>query len=312
MKVAIKIGTRGSNLALWQANWVKSALMEHHLGLSAEVIPIKTTGDKVLDVPLSRVGGSGLFIKEIETVLANGRIDLAVHSMKDMPAQLHTGLCIGAVPHREIANDALVSKNRIPLSGLPLGAQIGTSSLRRASQLLHLRPDFRILPLRGNLETRIKKLSAGELDAVVLAAAGMKRLNLENDITETIDINTLIPAVGQGALCVEIRTNDPDIQEIVSVLDHPESRAVITCERAFLARLEGGCQVPLAAYAGIRDKTLTISGMVAELDGSTLYKETLLGPALDPASIGTALADKLIRMGAKEILTKLTPQGTPS
>ncbi len=312
MKPSLKIGTRGSTLALWQAYWVKSALLAHHSGLSAEVLPIKTIGDKILDVPLSKVGGSGLFVKEIETVLADGGIDLAVHSMKDMPAQIVKGLCIGAVPQREIPNDALVSKNRTPLSGLPLGARIGTSSLRRASQMLHLRPDFKILPLRGNLETRVKKLSAGEFDAVVVAAAGMRRLNREHEITEYIDIHTLIPAVGQGALCIEVRNNDPEMLRIVSVLDHAETRAAVTCERAFLARLEGGCQVPIAAYAEITNNTLTISGMVAELDGSVLYQETLSGPASNPAALGAALAEKLIQRGAEKILAKLHPKGIPS
>jgi hydroxymethylbilane synthase len=305
MKPVIKIGTRGSALALWQANWVKSALLEHHPSIPVEIETIKTTGDKILDVPLARVGGKGLFVKEIEESLTGGRIDLAVHSMKDMPAEIPEGLCIGAVPKREIPNDVLISKDKCPLSGLPVGARIGTSSLRRASQLLYLRSDFEIVPLRGNLDTRIRKLETEKLDAVVLAAAGVRRLNLEEKITEYINPDTLIPAVGQGALCIEIRENDPDIQAVVSVLDHAETRSVITCERAFLARLEGGCQVPMAAYGTVNHETLHVLGMVAELDGSIVYKETRSGPVSTPEAIGTGLAERLLDMGAGEILAKL-------
>lgn len=305
MKQAIKIGTRGSKLALWQANWVKSALGKHYPEISVEIQTIKTTGDKILDVPLAKVGGKGLFVKEIEEALLDGRVDVAVHSMKDMPADLPDGLCIGAVPEREIPNDVLISNNGKALCDLPKGARVGTSSLRRAAQLLAIRPDLAILPLRGNLDTRIKKLESNQLDAIVLAAAGVKRLNLADKITQHLNVDLLIPAVGQGALCIEIRENDPEVSSIVSVLDHFETNRVVAGERAFLARLEGGCQVPMAAHGEIKESALTISGMVAAIDGSGVFKQTVSGPVSSAEQIGVELAERLIDMGAGEILEKL-------
>lgn len=306
MKSDITIGTRGSALALWQAEWVKSTLIRHHPSLSVRLEIIKTKGDKILDVPLAKVGGKGLFVKEIEEAMLNGKIDIAVHSMKDMPAEIPDGLHIGAVPERETPNDVLISRHNLPLSRLPDGAKIGTSSLRRSSQLLNLRPDFVIEPLRGNLGTRIKKLETEGLDAIVLAAAGVKRLNMEDAISEYIDLKALLPAVGQGALCIESRKNDPDIRKILSKLDHPVTHQVITGERAFLHRLEGGCQVPMAAYGTIKDAELTITGLVAEIDGSNVIKQVITGPATNAKKIGTELAERLINMGAGEILDKLS------
>jgi len=306
MKSTVTIGTRGSKLALWQANWVKSAIIGHFPSLDVSLEIIKTKGDKILDVPLAKVGGKGLFVKEIEEALIDGRIDLAVHSMKDMPAKIPEGLCIGAVPEREIPNDVLISHHDLPLSSLPMGAKIGTSSLRRASQLLSARPDITIMPLRGNLDTRIKKLESKQFDAIVLAAAGVKRLHLEDKITEYIDLDTLIPAVGQGALCIETRDNDPDIRVFVEKLDHFATNRVAACERAFLIRLEGGCQVPMAAYGTIKGDILTINGMVGETDGSKILKQTVSGPVANAEQIGTELADRLIDMGAGEILERLT------
>jgi hydroxymethylbilane synthase len=308
MKPHITIGTRGSALALWQAQWVKATLIRLHPFLSVSLEIIKTKGDKIIDVPLAKVGGKGLFVKEIEEALLHGKIDLAVHSMKDMPAEIPDGLCIAAVPEREIPNDVLISKNDLPLSELPHGARIGTSSLRRSSQLLNCRPDFIIEPLRGNLGTRIKKLETEGLDTIVLAAAGVKRLNLEDKISEYIDLETLLPAVGQGALCIETRENDPDIHEIVSRLDHLVTHQIITGERAFLHRLEGGCQVPMAAYGTIAGDTITITGMVAEIDGSKIIKQVITGPVTDAEKIGTELAEHLIDMGAGEILNRLTQE----
>jgi hydroxymethylbilane synthase len=305
MKSRITIGTRGSQLALWQANWVKSAIIKHYPSLTVTLEIIKTKGDKILDVPLAKVGGKGLFVKEIEAALLDGRIDLAVHSMKDMPAQIPEGLCIGAVPEREIPNDVLISYDGLPLALLPKGAKIGTSSLRRASQILNARPDLQILSLRGNLNTRINKLEANQFDAIVLAAAGVKRLLLEHKIAEYIDVNTLIPAVGQGALCIEVRDQDPDTNAIVKKLDHFETNRVSCCERAFLKRLEGGCQVPMAAYGTISNDTLTINGMVAEIDGSNVIKQTVSGPVSAAERIGTELAERLIDRGAGDILDKL-------
>ncbi|MFZ2807474.1 MAG: hydroxymethylbilane synthase [Desulfosalsimonadaceae bacterium] len=305
MKNHIIIGTRGSALALWQANWVKSELIRRHPALSVDMSIIKTKGDIILDVPLAKVGGKGLFVKEIEEALMDGRIDLAVHSMKDMPAEIPDGLCIAAVPERENPRDVLISRDHIPLSRLPEGARIGTSSLRRASQLRFARPDIEILPLRGNLNTRIQKLETGGLDAVVLAAAGVKRLNLEEKISEYIDFDVLLPAVGQGALCIETRQQDADTRALVDVLDHALTHQIILAERAFLHRLEGGCQVPMAAYGTIHGAELTLTGMVAEIDGSGIIKDVITGPATDARQIGIALAERLIGKGAGDILDRL-------
>lgn len=305
MDKTLKIGTRGSKLALWQANWVKSSLEVKHPSLSIELETIKTKGDKILDVPLAKVGGKGLFVKEIEEALLNGRIDLAVHSMKDMPGEIPKGLCIGAIPQREIPQDVLISRNKKSLSKLGTGAKIGTSSLRRQAQLLHARPDLVVLPLRGNLDTRLKKLETENLDAIILAAAGVKRLGLENRITEYLDENIMLPAVGQGALCIEVRQNDPLVEPIVATLEHPKTRGVILGERAFLNRLEGGCQVPIAAYGKIDKNIFTLSGLVATIDGRTLIKETFSGPENSSEMIGVELAERLISMGAKTIMDNL-------
>ena len=301
----IKIGTRGSKLALWQANWVKSALNAGNTSIAVELVPIKTRGDKILDVPLAKVGGKGLFVKEIEDALLNGRIDLAVHSMKDMPSEIPDGLCVGAIPEREIPQDVLISKKGLLLHDLMPGARIGTSSLRRSAQLLHARPDLVILPLRGNLDTRLKKLETENLDAIILAAAGVKRLGLENRITEYIDENIMLPAVGQGALCIEIRQNDPEIEPIIAALNHQESWTVVMGERAFLNRLEGGCQVPIAAHGKLEKNTFTLCGLVAAVDGTTIIKETLSGPEDSSESIGVNLANRLLSMGAKTIMENL-------
>ncbi len=303
----IKIGTRGSKLALWQANWVKSALNAGNTSIAVELVPIKTRGDKILDVPLAKVGGKGLFVKEIEDALLNGRIDLAVHSMKDMPSEIPDGLCVGAIPEREIPQDVLISKKGLLLHDLMPGARVGTSSLRRSAQLLHARPDLVILPLRGNLDTRIKKLETENLDAIILAAAGVKRLGLENRITEYLDENVMLPAVGQGALCIEIRQNDPEIEPIIAALNHQETWTVVMGERAFLNRLEGGCQVPIAAHGKLEKNTFTLCGLVAAVDGTTIIKETLSGPEDSSESIGVNLANRLLSMGAKTIMENLYP-----
>ncbi len=301
----IKIGTRGSKLALWQANWIKTELNKNTPTFSIEIVIIKTKGDKILDVPLAKVGGKGLFVKEIEEALLDGRIDLAVHSMKDMPADLPEDLCIGPVPKRENPADVLISKNGFLLSELEPQARIGTSSLRRASQIKHAKPDFIILPLRGNLDTRIKKLETGDLDAIVLAAAGVKRLNLERRITEYLDYDIMLPAVGQGALCIEIRKHDLEIEKIVSKLNHPETRAVVMGERAFLRTLGGSCQVPVAAYGEINKNSFTLSGLVADIDGKIIIKDTITGPEDSSESLGIMLAQRLLLMGADKILEKL-------
>jgi len=306
MEKIIKIGTRGSKLALWQANWVEAALKIGHPSLSVELVTIKTQGDKILDVPLAKVGGKGLFVKEIEEALLNGLIDLAVHSMKDMPAEIPNGLCIGAIPKRETPQDVLISREGLLLSQLRQNARLGTSSLRRTAQLLHARPDLVVLPLRGNLDTRLKKLETEKLDAIILAAAGVKRLGLEHRITEYLDEKVMLPAVGQGALCIEIRENDPEVESIIALLEHHETRTVVMGERAFLNRLEGGCQVPIAAHGKIAKNTFTLCGLVATVDGTTVIRETLSGHKDSSAIIGVKLADRLAEMGAKTIMENLT------
>jgi len=301
----INIGTRGSQLALWQANWTRTAIMEKFPGTTVELVIIKTKGDKILDVPLAKVGGKGLFVKEIEDAMLDGRIDIAVHSMKDMPARIPEGLCIGAVPERETPHDALVSSNRLPLDRLPRGARVGTSSLRRGAQLKGIRPDIEIIPLRGNLDTRLKKLDTQDLDAIILAAAGLKRMGLEDRISQYIDDTVMLPAVGQGALCIECRENDPVIAPVMAALNHSETRTVVMGERAFLNRLEGGCQVPIAAHGKLSGKTITLSGLVASLDGVTVIRESISGPARNAEQIGVSLAERLIAKGAGPILESL-------
>ena len=301
----ITIGTRGSQLALWQANWVKNAVRGHHPDLGVKLAIIKTKGDKILDVPLAKVGGKGLFVKEIEEALLDGRIDLAVHSMKDMPADIPGGLCIGAIPEREEARDVLITRNRLPLDRLRRGARVGTSSLRRSAQLLRARPDITIVPLRGNLDTRLKKLESESMDAIVLAAAGVRRLGLADRITQIIDGSVMLPAVGQGALCIEIRENDSRIAPVVADLDHLSTRQAVMGERAFLNRLEGGCQVPIAGHGVIGNKGYTLTGLVCEVDGSHQVKQSQTGPETRSEQIGIELADALLAMGAGEILERL-------
>jgi hydroxymethylbilane synthase len=309
MAATIRIGTRGSKLALWQANWVKEALEKQCHGVACELVIIKTKGDKILDVPLAKVGGKGLFVKEIEEALLDGRIDLAVHSMKDMPAEIPAGLCIGAVPEREQPQDALVTCNHARHTGgletLPQGARVGTSSLRRSAQLLHQRPDIQICGLRGNLDTRLRKLDSENLDAIVLAAAGLRRLGYADRIGVLLDETVMLPAVGQGALCIECRSGDPDLQPLMEQLDHPPTHTVVRAERAFLHHLEGGCQVPIAGHGRLDADELTLTGLVAGLDGQTMIKASLSGPATDPKILGVRLAERLLERGADTLLEAL-------
>jgi hydroxymethylbilane synthase len=301
----IKIGTRGSQLALWQANWVKDTLCANVDNLEVELVTIKTKGDKILDVPLAKVGGKGLFVKEIEDAILSGRVDLAVHSMKDMPAKIPTGLCIGAVPERENPADVLISQNHKKLKDFPNGARIGTSSLRRAAQLLYVRKDLTILPLRGNLDTRMQKLKTENLDAIVLAAAGVNRLGLSAQISEQLDHEVMLPAVGQGALCIEMRENDAKMSELIQTLDDLQTRQVVLGERAFLNRLEGGCQIPVAGHGRIENNEFVFEGLVAETDGSVMIRESHCGPLKDSEKIGIELAEHLLERGADEILANL-------
>ena len=305
MKERIIIGTRGSKLALWQANWVKSSIEAEFKSTKVEIKIIKTKGDKILDVPLAKVGGKGLFVKEIEDALLNNSIDMAVHSMKDMPAIVPEGLCIGAVPERANSVDVLISKNGEKFSELSSGARMGTSSLRRSAQLLSARPDLKILPMRGNLDTRLKKLETEDIDAIVLAAAGVKRLGYESRITEFFDKNFMLPAVGQGALCIEIRENDSFIKPVIDFLDHETTRIAVMGERSFLKRLEGGCQVPIAAWAVVNKIGFHITGMVASVDGTRVIRESVSGSVDMAEDTGIELANKLISLGAKNILDNI-------
>lgn len=299
------IGTRGSKLALWQANWVKSEIEKKNSSIKVELKIIKTRGDKILDVPLAMVGGKGLFVKEIEDALLNGKIDLAVHSMKDMPAEIPDGLYIGAIPERENPRDVLISTKGTPFSGLSSGARVGTSSLRRSAQLLYAHPELKIVPLRGNLDTRLRKLEANDMDAIILAAAGVKRLGLANRITEYINTDIMLPAVGQGALCIEIRENDPSTELLISALEHGISRTAVLGERAFSNHLEGGCQVPIAAHGTVQNNRFFLCGLVADIDGKELIRESLDGPEKSSEEIGIELAERLLSRGAQRILDKV-------
>ena len=301
----LRIGTRGSALALWQAEWVKSQLLAGQQELMVELVVIKTTGDKILDVPLAMVGGKGLFVKEIEEALLDGRADLAVHSVKDMPAELPQGLHLAAMPPREDPRDALISKNGADLDKLPHGARVGTSSLRRAAQLLHLRPDLHIETLRGNVDTRLRKLKTEGLDAIVLAAAGLKRMELSRVISEYLEPERILPAVGQGALGIETRIADVFTNEIVASLIHQQTVITVRAERAFLKRLEGGCQVPIGAYATTEDETLILTGIVADLKGVRLIRKAMRGDIRQPEVVGESLAEVVLESGGREILAEI-------
>jgi hydroxymethylbilane synthase len=305
MATHLRIGTRGSALALWQANWVKTALLQKHPDLSIELVIIKTQGDKIQDVPLANIGSSALFVKEIETALSEITVDLAVHSMKDMPSRLAEGLCVGAVPERENPADVLISKNNRLFYDLPPGAIIGTSSLRRGAQLKHARKDIDIVPLRGNLDTRIRKLDTENMDAIVVAAAGIRRLHFENRITEYLSDSLMLPAVGQGALCIEIRESDKDTAAIVSALDHPPTHAAVSAERSFLGQLGGTCQVPLAAHGRIQNNMILLDGLVAALDGNTILRDSISGPVEQAETLGVTLSQRLIALGADQILNDI-------
>jgi len=301
----LRIGTRGSALALWQAEWVKSQLLGGQQELIVELVVIKTTGDKILDVPLAMVGGKGLFVKEIEEALLDGRADLAVHSVKDMPAELPEGLHLAAMPPREDPRDALISKDGAGLDTLPHGARVGTSSLRRAAQLLHLRPDLRIETLRGNVDTRLRKLESEGLDAIVLAAAGLKRMEQSQVISEYLEPERIVPAVGQGALGIETRIGDVSTNEIVASLIHQQTVTTVRAERAFLKRLEGGCQVPIGGYATMEGETLILTGMVADLKGVRLIRKEIRGDARQPELVGESLAEVVLESGGREILAEI-------
>jgi len=304
----IRIGTRGSPLALWQANWIKSCLEKERSELQVDLVRIKTSGDKMQYVSLSKIGGKGLFIKEIEEALMRNDIDIAVHSMKDVPVKLPRGLDISIITEREDPRDALVSNNGIKLADLPKGARIGTGSLRRQTQLLSYRPDFKIMPLRGNLETRLNKLETEGLDAIILAAAGLNRLKMADRITEFIDPDIMLPGIGQGAVGIELRLNDTFSMMMTMPLDHEPTHTALLAERAFLQKLEGGCQVPIGGYATINDEILTLKGLVASLDGKQIFKAEKSGPTQDAEQIGKTLGKEILQMGADKVLKEIYSQ----
>lgn len=309
----IIIGSRGSALALWQANWVKSQLEELHPGLEVEIKIIKTSGDRIQDVPLAGIGGKGLFVKEIEEAMLRREVDVAVHSMKDVPVRLPHGLGISAVAERENPFDALISRNGVKLDDLPKNAKIGTGSSRRSSQLLKYRSDLQIVPLRGNIDTRIKKLDSEGLDAIILAAAGLRRMGWEDRITEVISPKIILPAMGQGTLGMETRKNDHETLAALVDLDHERTHLALDAERAFVDELEGGCQVPIGAYATLNDEgdELSVKGVVSSLDGKTVYQLDKQGSPMDAKNLGRELGKDILKMGADKILKEIYQRSGP-
>ena len=301
----LTIGSRGSPLALWQANWVKDLLLGHHSDLAVDIKIIKTSGDRIQDVPLAKIGGKGLFVKEIEEGLLKREVDFAVHSMKDMPIIFPVNLCIACVTKRENPFDALISRNNIKLDDLPKGAKIGTGSLRRMSQLLYYRPDLNLVPLRGNLETRLKKLETEGLDAIILAAAGLIRLGWKDCITEIIPPEILLPAMGQGAVGIETRKNDVDNQILLADMDDEQTHYALDAERALVSQLEGGCNVPIGSFATLNGDQITLRGLVASLDGKTMYKKELTDLKTNAVALGRRMGDELIEMGADRIMQEI-------
>ncbi len=298
----IIVGSRDSALAMWQTNWVVDNLKRLNPHYSFRILSMKTQGDKILDVALAKIGDKGLFTKELELAMLNGEIDMAVHSMKDLPTVLPRGLTIGAICERVDPRDVVISREGIPLDRLPKGARIGTSSLRRCAQLLHYRPDLKLDPLRGNLNTRMAKLERQNLDAIILAAAGVERLGWGDRITERLSTDICLPAVGQGSIGIEIREDDREVYEVVRTLNHFPSEAAIKAERALLKKLEGGCQIPIGALGTVEGDRLTLYGVVASLDGKDLVRSSISGPATEAEALGEKLAAQVIEMGADKIL----------
>ncbi|GAA0355379.1 hydroxymethylbilane synthase [Bacillus horti] len=307
MKRTIVIGSRKSALALTQTKWVIKQLEGLGLPYHFEIKEMVTKGDQILDVMLSKVGGKGLFVKEIEQAMLDEEIDCAVHSMKDMPAVLPAGLTIGCIPRRVDARDVLISNQGVTLEQLPAGSVIGTSSLRRSAQLLALRPDLEVKWIRGNIDTRMRKLKEEEYDAIILAAAGLERMGWsEETVTQFLEPEHCLPAVGQGALGIECRLQDEDLIQLLQRIHHTQTGIEVQAERAFLARIEGGCQVPVAAYAKMVDGQVTLTGLVGKPDGTKLIKENVVGA--EPSQAGKELADRLFAQGAKEILDEVRSQ----
>ncbi|MEG0404597.1 MAG: hydroxymethylbilane synthase [Acinetobacter sp.] len=302
----LKIATRQSPLALWQAEHIRARLNALYPDLTVELVKFVTQGDKILDTPLAKIGGKGLFVKELEAALLDGRADLAVHSMKDVPMHLPEGLTLAVICEREDPLDAFVSNHYLHFDELPLGAKVGTSSLRRKCQILQLRPDIEIVDLRGNVGTRLSKLDDGLYDAIILASAGLKRLGLADRIRHCLAPIMSLPAVGQGALGLECRSDDAELLKLIAPLQHEETSICVRAERAFNAYLEGGCQVPIAGYATLlNDDQLQIEGRVGSVDGQTLLKEQLVGEIANAEQLGEQLAQRLLAQGAGELLKAL-------
>ncbi len=308
MRTIIRIGTRSSPLALWQAQWVKDRLEQQWPALRVELVPVKTSGDRFQNISLSRIGGKGLFVKEIEEALQAGRVDLAVHSVKDVPAVLPAGLTLSVIPQREDPRDVLIAPNGETLDELPTGTRVGTSSLRRQALLLHLRPDLHIAMLRGNVETRLRKQCDGEVDATILAAAGLKRLGLMPARSHILDAQVFVPAVGQGALGIETR-DEADIEALLRPLHHVETALAVTAERAFLGRMGGSCRTPLAAQATARAEGVTLVALIASPDGQVVLRGQEHGPAEIAEQLGIRLAERLLAQGGNEILARLEQEG---
>lgn len=301
----IRIATRKSPLALWQAEHVQAALMASHPGLQVEILGMTTRGDKILDTPLAKIGGKGLFVKELEVSMLEGTADIAVHSMKDVPVEFPEGLQLAVILEREDPRDAFVSNNYDSIEDLPQGAKLGTASLRRQCQISAYRPDIEILPLRGNVNTRLSKLDNGEYDAIILAVAGLKRLGFEQRIRAALSAQQSLPAIGQGAIGIECRSDDERVHALLQPLHHEHTAICVAAERAMNERLNGGCQVPIAGYATLDGDTLSMSGLVGEPDGSRILHEQISGDAKDAVAIGAGIAESLLDQGADKILQRL-------
>ncbi|MBL0517900.1 hydroxymethylbilane synthase [Aeromonas caviae] len=301
----LKIATRKSPLALWQANFVKDRLEALHPDLQVELVPMSTQGDKILDTPLAKVGGKGLFVKELETAMLEGRADIAVHSMKDVPVEFPDGLGLHTICEREDPRDAFVSNHFNQIDELPQGAVVGTSSLRRQCQLRAARPDLVIRDLRGNVNTRLAKLDAGEYDAIILAAAGLKRLEMAHRIAAFIEPEQSLPANGQGAVGIECRLDDHELHALLAPLEHPETRIRVLTERAMNRALQGGCQVPIGAYALVQGEEVWLRGLVGSPDGSRVIRDEIRGPLAEGEALGHTLAQRLLAAGADVILAEV-------
>ncbi len=301
----IKIATRQSPLALWQAEYVAERLQQAHPGIKTELVKMVTKGDKILDAPLAKIGGKGLFVKELEQGMLEGTADIAVHSMKDVPVEFPQGLHLAVILPREDPCDAFVSNRYASIDELPENAKVGTSSLRRQCQIAEHYPDMQILSLRGNVNTRLAKLDAGEYDAIILAAAGLKRLGFADRITQHLDSTVSLPAIGQGAVGIECRVDDPEINKLLAPLHDEQSTIRVRAERAMNARLNGGCQVPIAGFAELQDGQLFMRGLVGKPDGSVIYRAQKTGPIAQAEQIGCAVADELLASGAGEVLKEL-------